>query len=1395
MIDNKTSLLIPQQLPEFIRDNPDYEKFVLFLQAYYEWMEQNNNVIDRSKNILNYIDIDRTSEDFLNYFYNDFLQYFPLDMLADKTRVIKIAKELYKSKGTPAAYKFLFRILYNSDVDFFNTGEAVLRASSGKWYVSKGVKLRTTDTNFLYTNNLRLFGETSKSIATIESSTIIGNKIQIFLSNIQRTFLPGEFIRVVDENNQTLYFKDGKIVDGNTENSSILRSKIVTQISKITIDPKYRGQKYLVGDPVVVYNGTDIDGGIEATAHVSSATKGAIRFFRIENAGQGYVAGLTSYPSNSSNSSVTSKITISGALGAVATVYDVDQTSSTGNATYISIDTVSKLANVSVSNTTYSLQSYTTNANTKLVNALNFVSFPTYPIKTVVVNNGGGGITGIPTATVDTEYTTNYENNISVLSNLGILAPIQIIPSTGTGKGYVVGDTVVLSGGSGFGAYANVTSVNANGSITKVSYMYGDSQHIYPLGGMGYRVDALPTITVNSSNVLASNASLVVTGIMGAGAQLNPQTDRVGSITEITIDNYGEEYVSSPDVSLKVQDIFVTGVDNANLPMKGDIIYQQVQASDQELLNVNVATFIAIVDSIELLYAMNPDTYSTYKIRVFNYTSKADAGAGTLKIDRGNIELSMSTRNLPINYSDNYISDARFDPVNGVLIYGDGSAKAYSQYLNGLVLSQGEYLDSTGHPSSFDILQSSDYNNFTYEITVEKEIQKYRKVLLELLHPAGLKVLGRYAIRSENLSKLTSYSSIRYGKTLSDANVDHASYANITKTSDKPTSNVIVFPDIAGANIANVIFKDSYIQISNSVNGNILTYSKVNAVNPLQYENLLVFSQNFDRSWNSANTTIIPNVAIAPDGSLGASIFIANGNDSYVNQNTTINTLNSTQYTFSVWMKADSTLSANIFLTDSGTNSYTACSIGNNWQRFSVTRTTPASRGNTFVQIGGANTFTTGEKIYVWGPQLELGSIANNYYPSVISFTSRANTGTYTSYTGYVKTALVDEPRYRSSVINLNADPYPLLESAANNLILYSEDLRNTAEANTSRPWGQASENPSIFGQNNVAIRLISTTDPTGATSNVSKLTQNTASANTDRYVYQLPSSIANNNICTVSVFAKAAEVKNIRLIAYTKNRVINPYTIINLTTGNITYTSANVLSSGIIKMNDGWYRCWVTANVFSGSNNAGVSIMLNGNKSTYTYYNGAVGDGVLLWGAQAEYGYGPTSYIPTTKTTLNRAADIATSTKGIHYPTVSLDEDVWLTYPSVALVSGNAGSNVVTVKSLTGSYDYINNGNYSNTSYPLYDIVNAGDTIYIANNLSRTVKTIDAVNGIITVDTNLTSNVGGSNGFMSINRNISEIADFVKIYGPIGVEYLSEIGTEDGNNIATETRSIITIE
>jgi len=150
---NKTSLLIPSQLPEFVRDNPDYATFVTFLQAYYEWMEQTNGVTYGSKNLPNYYDIDTTLDSFLQYYENDFLSFFPEGSLVDERKLIKVAKELYQSKGTPASYQFLFRVLYNSDVNLFNASDYILRASDGKWIVTKSLKLASIDPNWLQTNN------------------------------------------------------------------------------------------------------------------------------------------------------------------------------------------------------------------------------------------------------------------------------------------------------------------------------------------------------------------------------------------------------------------------------------------------------------------------------------------------------------------------------------------------------------------------------------------------------------------------------------------------------------------------------------------------------------------------------------------------------------------------------------------------------------------------------------------------------------------------------------------------------------------------------------------------------------------------------------------------------------------------------------------------------------------------------------------------------------------------------------------------------------------------------------------------------------------------------------------------------------------------------------------
>ena len=65
-IQNRLSVLIEEQLPEFVAT--DYQGFVQFLKAYYEFLEQNNNAQEVLQDITKYADIDQTTENLVTRF-------------------------------------------------------------------------------------------------------------------------------------------------------------------------------------------------------------------------------------------------------------------------------------------------------------------------------------------------------------------------------------------------------------------------------------------------------------------------------------------------------------------------------------------------------------------------------------------------------------------------------------------------------------------------------------------------------------------------------------------------------------------------------------------------------------------------------------------------------------------------------------------------------------------------------------------------------------------------------------------------------------------------------------------------------------------------------------------------------------------------------------------------------------------------------------------------------------------------------------------------------------------------------------------------------------------------------------------------------------------------------
>ena len=130
-IETKISNFIRNQFPSFY--NEEGENFILFMKAYYEWIESENNPVYHSRNLLNYGDVDNTLEEFLEYFQRKYLYGIPFEVIVNKRFLVKHILDVYRSKGSIQCYKLLFRMIYNEDVEVYLPGVDILRASDGTW--------------------------------------------------------------------------------------------------------------------------------------------------------------------------------------------------------------------------------------------------------------------------------------------------------------------------------------------------------------------------------------------------------------------------------------------------------------------------------------------------------------------------------------------------------------------------------------------------------------------------------------------------------------------------------------------------------------------------------------------------------------------------------------------------------------------------------------------------------------------------------------------------------------------------------------------------------------------------------------------------------------------------------------------------------------------------------------------------------------------------------------------------------------------------------------------------------------------------------------------------------------------------------------------------------------
>ena len=530
--NSKTSLLVSSQLPAFVRE--EHETFIKFMEYYYKSLEQDGETLYLSKNMLRNLDIDQLYQhvldvhtsptnvrddydyiSFLQKMYDTFIKYIPDNVLADRTNILKHAKEFYLSSGSERSVRFLIQALFNKQAELYYPKQDILRASDGKWFIEKSLKVRNVKVNnvansIAVTNfgNTTIKGISSNATAIVEKVDTYYDKGQLIfelkLSSIYKEFLNAEEIF-------TYYTEEGvdKYLTAN------LFSGIITSAQVIS-----GGEGYIEGTTVPIVSNT----GTGAQVIISRVTKGTIQAAGIVKGGAGF--------------KVDDPLLIFGSgSGAAGVVADVDDTGFYHPNSYNVVwSTINLEANTTLDNVVYSNLS-SSNVNTTIANAMSYFVYANCgPAFSLTISNGGNNY--IPPITI--AISAN-----SIISRMGILGKMQIVDG---GLGYTAGDTIEFLnslGSAGSGAIANVTSVAANGMITGVRF---EQMPGHIIGGQGYDPLSLPAANVVSGT--GTGANIAVTAVIGHNEEIIQSVSNIGTIELLTVVSGGFGYIDNPTLNL-----------------------------------------------------------------------------------------------------------------------------------------------------------------------------------------------------------------------------------------------------------------------------------------------------------------------------------------------------------------------------------------------------------------------------------------------------------------------------------------------------------------------------------------------------------------------------------------------------------------------------------------------------------------------------------------------------------------------------------------------------------------------------------------------------------------------------------------------------------------------------
>ena len=442
-ITKKISTTINHQVPDFVR--ADAPLFKSFVEGYYEFLEQANNALDASRNLLNYQDIDTSIDKYAEYLRREIIPDFPRNTLANTHFLLKNAKDLYTSRGSEKSYQLLFRALYNQEIEIYDPGESILRASDGRYVKENSIRvgdpaLGNTQT-LLGTNITGLSSGATAKVERINRTTESGFIVQeLFLSGISGDFQDLELVRNSGNTvNATIYNITGTITDLNLVN---------------------KGAGYVIGDSLTLSTPTSTRDG---KATVSETDNFSAIEFAVSHGGKGYTLGNNIVAVTADDNGTGASFYVSSLSNTEVLLIDSDDISAvadvplnvTGGTTNSNTNTA--FARLGANSRTLSANLATANVNSKLGSALAFTNTTVGTINSVYTTSYGYNYVNIPSISVrnpavaelrlvDPDRPTTFKGNNAIITATHVDGALK--------------SATVTDGGLSFNKYENLTIVN-----------------------------------------------------------------------------------------------------------------------------------------------------------------------------------------------------------------------------------------------------------------------------------------------------------------------------------------------------------------------------------------------------------------------------------------------------------------------------------------------------------------------------------------------------------------------------------------------------------------------------------------------------------------------------------------------------------------------------------------------------------------------------------------------------------------------------------------------------------------------------------------------------------------------------------------------------------------------